>query len=584
MKATMSAITLFSALPLAAVQCKNPILHADFSDPDVCVGHDGKCYMTASSFGGLPGLPILVSDDLVNWQYAGHALERHPFHGEWSRGNPEHGNAVWAPSIRYRSDKKEYVIYWGDPDRGIYRVSAHSPKGPWGEPRLVVPGRGLIDPCPLYDDDGRIYLVNGWAQSRSGMNSALTVRELDAEETRAISDPVMVYDGLKDGNFTAEGPKFCRKDGEYWLFFPAGGVERGWQVAARAKSPYGPYEAKTVLAQGKTGINGPHQGAVVKLGVKSCELGVKSRELGAVEERWWFVHFRDKGAYGRIVCLEPMEWPKGGWPTIGNGGEPAATVDVPGAAEQKPFGGIQTSDEFNGVKPGLQWQFLGKSDDLKAWCTPYGFFRLYSTPYVLHGKHGSSFSISGASRSLWHTPNLMVQKFPAESFTATLKAQVGAKEDGEEAGLVVFGRSYARIGLRFRDEAKAFEVVCVECRDADKGNGEEKPVVLGTIPAKAIAAGIRSANVADVFLRVSVSPGKRADGSAAPMCAFAWSADGVEWNDAKRVFEAAPGKWIGATFGIYAVCEPQTKDLGWIDADFMRVERHPLNVGLFGRP
>ena len=112
----------------------------------------------------------------------------------------------------------------------------------------------------------------------------------------------------------------------------------------------------------------------------------------------------------------------------------------------------------------------------------------------------------------------------------------------------------------------------VECRDADKGNDEERPVVLGKIPAKAIAAGIRSANVADVLLRVSVSPGKRADGSVAPMCAFAWSADGVVWNDAKRVFEAAPGKWIGATFGIYAVCEPQTKDLGWIDADFMRVE------------
>jgi len=541
--ATLSAMAAFG---VSAETYRNPVLHMDFSDPDVCVGHDGRFYMTASSFGGVPGLPLLASDDLVNWQYVGHALKKHPFHETYAdRANPEHGNAVWAPSIRYKADRREYVVYWGDPDRGAYRVSAPAPEGPWSEPRLVVPAKGLIDTCPLYDDDGRVYLVNGWAQSRAGMNSVLTVRELDAGETKAISEPVMVYDGLPDGNFTAEGPKFYKKDGEYWLFFPAGGVEQGWQVAARAKSPFGPYEAKTVLAQGKTDVNGPHQGGWVRR-----------------DGRDWFVHFRDKGHYGRIVYLEPMSWPQGEWPVIGNGGEPVAFGDVPGSAPQKPFGGLAVSDEFDSIAPGLQWQFLGKSSDLAAWCTPYGFFRIYSTPYPL-----------GRIRNLWYMPNLMVQRFPSESFVAILKAQVGAKMNGDEAGLVVQGRSYARIGLKYDMEAKAFDVVYVECRDADKDKGEDEPVVLGTIPAKVVAAGARSAKVADVYLRISVAPGRDEKGNIAPECAFAWSSDGEKWNERNGSFLARGGKWIGATFGVYAVCIPHLRviDRGWIDADYIRV-------------
>lgn len=551
-KSTVAMLAAAVGGTLMAATYTNPILHLDFSDPDVCIGHDGRAYMTASSFGGLPGLPILASDDMVNWEYVGYALDKHPFQ-TFHKGDPEHGNAVWAPSIRYRADKQEYVIYWGDPDRGAYRVSAPSPTGPWSEPRLVIAAKGMIDTCPLYDDDGRIYLVNAWAQSRAGMNSVLTVRELDADETKEISPAVMVYDGVPMKDFTSEGPKFYKKDGEYWLFFPAGGVEQGWQVAARAKTPFGPYERRTVLAQGSTSINGPHQGAWVRHGGRD-----------------WFVHFRDKGPYGRIVYLEPMTWGQGEWPVIGNAGEPVAAGDAPGSAPQKKFGGVAVSDEFNSVTPGLQWQFLGKSDDLKAWCTPYGFFRLYSTPYAMSGYSGSMFS--DAVRNLWSTPNLMVQKFPAEAFTATLKAQVGAKMDGEEAGLIVQGRSYARIGLRFREEKKVFDVVYTECRDADKGKSENKPIFLGSIPATEIAAGIRSACVADVYLRVSVARGADKKGNIVPMCTFAWSGDGEKWNSHREVFAAREGKWIGATFGIYAICEPDTKDRGWLDADFIRVE------------
>ena len=544
-----------------AATYKNPVLVMDFSDPDVCVGHDGKFYMTASSFGGLPGLPILVSDDLVNWEYAAYALKEHPF----ATHSPEHGNAVWAPSIRFRADKGEYVIYWGDPDRGAYRISAPDPRGPWSKPRLVVEGKGIIDTCPLYDDDGRIYLVNGWAQSRAGMNSVLTVRELDKDETHAISDPVMVYDGVPDGNFTAEGPKFYKRGGEYWLFFPAGGVGGGWQVVARAKSPYGPFEAKTVMAQGKTKINGPHQGGWV---------ATPSGED-------WFVHFSDRDAYGRIVYLEPMKWRTDGWPVIGvdedgdGCGDPVEEYEMPKGGKL----GTQTlypqvSDEFNDGKIGLQWQWLGKSADFAGWATPYGFYRQYTKAVESCKLKVESGGGKDLRPSLWKTPNLMVQKFPAFAFTATMKARVGAKEATEESGLIIQGRSYARIGLRYTGKQE-FEVVYVECRDADKGKDEDKAVVLATVPATVIGAGLRTANVKDVWLKVDVTPGEIPEKGLGPKatCEFSWSLDGEKWTKCDKTFQAREGKWIGATVGIYAVSGQECRDRGWIDVDWFRVLR-----------
>lgn len=562
MKSILAASLCAVGLGLGAANYKNPILVMDFSDPDVCVGGDGKYYMTASSFGGLPGLPVLASDDLVNWQYVAYALEKHPFHTE----SPEHGNSVWAPSIRYRADKDEYVIYWGDPDRGAYRVSAKNPAGPWSEPRLVVPAKGLIDTCPLYDDDGRIYLVNGWAQSRAGMNSVLTVRELDADETKAISDPVMVYDGVPQGDFTSEGPKFYKRNGEYWLMFPAGGVPTGWQVAARAPTPFGPYEARTVMAQGKAKINGPHQGGWVH----------------TPRGEDWFVHFSDRDAYGRIVCLQPMRWQENGWPVIGidtdgdGCGEPVDEYEMPvggTVGEQKIY--PQLDDEFNSVKPGLQWQWLGKDAKFAGWPTTYGFYRLYSTGYGW--MKNSSLSGNGKFEgNTWNSSNLMVQKFPAFNFTATMKAQCGAKQPTEESGLIVQGMDYARIGLRYTGE-NSFEVVYTECFGADKGK-DEKTQALGTVPAVVVGAGLRTANVKDVYFKVEVRQTKEIPDKAlcgAAMCTFYYSFDGENWTsvNAGKPFKAREGKWIGATVGIYAVHGPECKDRGWIDADWFRVER-----------
>jgi beta-xylosidase len=143
---------------------KNPVLHADYSDPDVVrVGTD--YYMVSSSFEAVPGLPVLHSKDLVSWTIVGHALVRQPPLDHFS--TPRHGEGVWAPSIRYH--KGEFHFYYPDPDFGIYLVKAKNPSGPWSTPLLVEGGKGLIDPCPLWDDDGQTYLVHAYAGSRAGI-------------------------------------------------------------------------------------------------------------------------------------------------------------------------------------------------------------------------------------------------------------------------------------------------------------------------------------------------------------------------------------------------------------------------------
>src|ERR1700730_1909018 len=220
---------------------KNPIINADYSDPDaIRVG--GDFYLVASSFENIPGLPILHSKDLVNWTIIGHALKQQLPFDHFSL--PRHGEGVWAPSIRYHNN--EFYIYYPDPDFGIYLSKAKKITGPWSEPLLVQAGKGLIDPCPLWDADGKVYLVHAFAGSRAGFKSVIAVKRLNSDGTKVLDDGVLVYDG-HETDPTIEGPKFYKRNGYYYIFAPAGGVSAGWQLVLRARNVYGPYERKIVM-------------------------------------------------------------------------------------------------------------------------------------------------------------------------------------------------------------------------------------------------------------------------------------------------------------------------------------------------
>ena len=510
----------------------NPVLHADYSDPDVCAV-DGHYYMTASSFNCTPGLPILHSEDLVNWEIINYAIKDVEPLDFFSK--PQHGKGVWAPSIRHHNG--EFYIYWGDPDFGIFMVKTKDIYGEWDKPVLVKAGKGMIDPCPLWDDDGKVYLAHAWAGSRAKFNSVITVCEMNSEGTAVVSNPVLAFDGNDGTNHTIEGAKFYKRNGYYYIFAPAGGVATGWQLVLRSRNVFGPYESKIVMSQGKTDINGPHQGAWVD---------TPSGEA-------WFLHFQDKGAYGRVLHLNPMEW-KSDWPVIG------VDTDGDGCGEpvheyRKPYidktVGIVTpaeSDEFNSTELGLQWQWHANYQDTFGFTTNMGYMRIYS--HIL----------SPEFVNFWEVPNLLLQKFPAEEFTATTKLKVSAKDDGQMSGLIVMGWDYAYLGVEKSGEG--FILKYVQCKDAEQKTPEKTSVVGMLDKCRTFEAGLYPNYEIDIYLRVKVEAGGK--------CSFYYSTDGKHFHNVGDTFIARQGKWIGAKVGLFSVA-PYGKERGWVDADWFRI-------------
>ncbi len=519
---------------------KNPVLYADYSDPDVCrVGDD--FYMTSSSFNCLPGLQILHSKDLVNWSIIGAAVPT-TLQPATMPERPQHGNHIWAPCIRYHNG--EFYIFWGDPDQGIYMVKAKNPEGPWDEPVLVKAVKGIIDTTPLWDDDGRVYLAHAYAGSRAGLKSVIAVCELNADATKAITPSRIVFDG-HEKHQTCEGPKFYKKDGYYYLFFPAGGVPTGWQVVARSKNVYGPYEDRIVLAQGDSEVNGPHQGGWV--------------DTPTGED--WFMHFQDVGAYGRLVHLQPMKWVDG-WPVIGvdedgdGCGTPVSTYKKPNVGQTYPVCTPQESDEFNGFTLSPQWQWHANINDKWAYYAgDKGYVRLYSYPVVDDYK------------SLWDVANLLLQKTPAPNFTATMKLTFtpSPKYTGERTGLVVMGRDYAALVLENTENGLVLSQV--ECKKADSGKpekvNESTPLANSTVYLKA--------RFSTDFEKISKSEGGH---DLVVMCEFSYSTDGKRYKKLGTPFQVREGKWIGAKIGTFCTRPAMvTNDGGWADVDWFRITK-----------
>ena len=501
---------------------KNPILHADYSDPDaIRVGDD--YYLTASSFDQVPGLPILHSKDLVNWELINYVFQKQKPLDVFDK--PQHGGGVWAASIRFHDG--EFYIFYPDPDFGIYMTKTKNPAGNWSEPILIKAGKGWIDPCPLWDDDGNAYLVSAFAGSRAGIKTVLIVSKMSADGAKLLDDGVLVYDG-HGKNPTIEGPKFYKRNGYYYIFAPAGGVPTGWQLVLRSKNIYGPYDEKIVLAQGNTNINGPHQGAWV-----TTQTGED-----------WFLHFQDKGAYGRILHLEPMIW-KNDFPVIGidkNGdgtGEPVLIYKKPNVGKTYPIVTPPDSDEFNDAKLGLQWQWSANPN--ATWAFPFpaqGYLRM------------NSVQVPENYKNLWDIPNLLLQKFPAEEFTVTTKVNLAPRFEDEKFGLVVMGLDYSYIGVSYKNE-KLF-ISQSTAKDADQGNAETE-----TAPIE-----LKSS---EFYLRVKVSKDA--------LCDFSFSADGVNFQKIGATFKAREGKWIGAKVGLFFTRPSKFNDAGTADVDWFRFEK-----------
>jgi beta-xylosidase len=491
--------------------------------------------MTASSFNSIPGLPILHSKDLVNWQLVGYALQNQ-FPIEHYR-TVRHGDGVWAPSIRYHNG--EYFIYWGDPDFGIYMVKTKNPEGVWEEPVLVKEAKGIIDTCPFWDEDGKAYLSYAFAGSRANVKTVLMLSELTSDGTKLIGNAAMVFDG-HNGHTTVEGSKMYKRDGFYWIMAPAGGVKPGWQLAMRSKNVWGPYESKIVLHQGNTVMNGPHQGGYVE----------------TPNGDGWFIHFQDRWAYGRVVNLQPVTW-KDNWPIMGidsnkDGiGEPVLEWTKPNVGKNYPATPLVSSDEFDGHQLGLQWQWQANQDPAKHWgwsSANLGFMRLNCIPRDEN------------TNTMWMSPNLLLQKFPGDNFTATTKLTFENNPEAgvSSSGLIVFGEDYSYIAIE-QDKTGNLNLVQRTMKNARTAKEGEKDIASVLINKK------------EVQLRAKVEMIQNKEPFDARVT-FYYSIDGKNFKKLGDSFKPVAGRWVGAKIGLFATGTKEVNDSSYADYDWFRVE------------
>lgn len=471
----------------------NPILYADYSDPDVIrVGED--FYMIASSFTYLPGIPVLHSRDLAHWRLIGYAAARLPF----ARYDaPAHKCGTWAPSLRYHQGR--FYVYVCLPDEGLFAFTAEDPAGEW-TCHHVKDVTGWIDPCPLFDEDGRAWLIHGFAASRSGINNILYLHEMSPDGLSILDRGRLVYSGDDHGDETVEGPKLYKRAGRYWILCPAGGVATGYQLALRADDVRGPYERRVVLAQGNSPVNGPHQGGWVDDGRGGD----------------WFLHFQDVGVYGRIIHLQPVDW-SDGWPVMGAGGVPVAEGDTGLPAFE---GRVPMSDEFIDG-PGLQWQW--QANPGADWCAALRpGLRLFGAP----------------EPDIFHSGRFLSQLMQARDFDMDVKLTAHQSA----AGLAMMGYTYHAIALAQGRVALRRG----EARERDRWHPTE---VIETTLAEA------AWDSPEICLRMAVRDG---------VVQFYYGADGARWTPLGAPCPLACGGWVGARPGIFCLGAQGWADFAWV--------------------
>ncbi|WP_308415416.1 glycoside hydrolase family 43 protein [Sporanaerobium hydrogeniformans] len=410
---------------------QNPIIFSDFSDPDIIKVED-DFYMVASSFTYLPGIPLLHSKDLIHWRRINYCVRSLPFK---CYNQPNHGAGTWAPAIRYH--KGWFYVFVPLPDEGIFVTKTQDPYGEWSPLHCLKSTKGWIDPCPFWDEDGKAYMIHAFAKSRCGIKHRLAICQMNEEATELLDEGKIVYDG-EQRNPTIEGPKLYKRNGYYYIFAPAGGVETGWQVVLRSKKLYGPYEEKVVLHQGETQVNGPHQGGYVEL----------------TEDECYFVHFQDANYYGRIVHLQPMSW-YNDWPFIGqelNGdgiGEPVVEWERTNTLLQETPYNLIKSDTFNQTSLGLQWQWQANPNEKWYSLTERpNYLRLYAMP-----------NKAGRENLLWYAPHLLTQMIEGPDFEVEVEIDISGLLVGDRMGIGLLGHQYKALTLVRKTDGLKLELL-----------------------------------------------------------------------------------------------------------------------------
>ncbi|MBO9204447.1 MULTISPECIES: family 43 glycosylhydrolase [Niastella] len=384
----------------------NPVIAADFPDPDVVRVGD-TYYMVSTTMFVFPGVTVLKSHDLVNWEYCSHAIPRFDFSKCYNLDScNRYGHGQWATSIKYHNGK--FHLLFITLNEGGFMCTASKAEGPWEIQKLP---KGFYDPGLFFDEDDKIYVAHGY--------SKINITELNPDFSPKTKDSLVYTGDIRKG---LEGTHVYKINGYYYLYGTYGGLD-GIQVALRSKNIYGPYEQKVVIRDTTPGVTfGVHQGALIQT------------QTG----EWWTMLFVDSGPFGRFPSLQPVTWVDG-WPMVGVNGKGVVTYKKPNTGKTYPVKTFPVSDEFSGKKLGMQWGWNHNPDSTKWSLTQRpGYLRLITGKAVA--------GLREARNTLTQRP-FTYYADPISS-TAITKMETSQMKDGDIAGLAVFQDPYAYIGVK----------------------------------------------------------------------------------------------------------------------------------------
>lgn len=488
----------------------NPIIFADVPDMSI-VRVGGSYYMSSTTMHMCPGVPIMKSDDLVNWKVVSYAYETLGDNDalNLNNGKNAYGSGSWASCIRYH-DETFYVSTFSSTTGKTYIWSAKDPeKGPWKE---ISFSPSLHDHTLYFDDDGRVYMIYG--------NRRLTLVELNSDlsgiKPGGINQVIIENCSLPSGSNSGlgEGSQLFRYNGKLYLFnitWPRGGMRT--VVVHRADRITGPWEGKMVFQD-----KGVAQGGMVD----------------TPDGRWFAYLFRDYGSVGRIPYIVPMRW-EDGWPVIGIEGKVPDVLDLPESRGLIP--GIIASDEFKRKKgePDLPlvWQWNHNPvNELWSLTAREGWLRLTT------GRVDTLFV---------QARNTLTQRTFGPECSGSVSVDVSGMKEGDFAGLVVLQRKFGQVGVKFENGSK--RIVMVSAQSGKPVEIQSVPLSQKKVYFKAVCNFRDLADVADFF----------------------YSLDGRNWISigSQLKMEYSMPHFMGYRYGLfnYAGITPG----GYVDFDWFRI-------------